>query len=90
MAQTSLPSKEVLQAIGRAAIRFGQLEHPFKLIYKRSGQNISHDASLEKLDGGSLGALLNGIRYGEIEKFEGLRKLAQSNSQLACVQDEPS
>jgi hypothetical protein len=90
MAQMSLPSKEVLQAIGRATIRFGQLEHLLKLIHKRSGQNIALDASLEKLDGGSLGALLNGIRYGEIEKFEGLRKLSQSNSQLACVQDELS
>jgi hypothetical protein len=82
-----LPSKEVLEAIGRAAVRFGQLEHLLKLVYKRSGNDISLKASLEKLDGGSLGALLNGIRYGEIEKFEGLKNLAKSNPQLACIQD---
>ena len=27
-----LPSKEVLEAIGRAAVRFGQLEHLLKLV----------------------------------------------------------
>ena len=43
---------------------------------------------MEKLDGGNLGALLGGIRYGQVEKFEGLIKLAESNSQLACVQEE--
>src|SRR3954469_3290637 len=83
MAKPSMPSQEVQQAIGRAAIRFGQLEHLLKLIYKRSGNTISLETCLEKLGGGSLGALLGGIRYGEVEKFEGLIKLAESNSQLA-------
>src|ERR1044071_981971 len=88
MAKALLPSQEVQQAIGRAALRFGQLEHLLKLIYKRSGNNISLEVCLEKLDGGSLAALLGGIRYGEVEKFEGLIKLAESNSHLACVQEE--
>ena len=88
MAKASLPSQEVQQAIGRTAIRFGQLEPLLKLIYKRSRNNISLEACLEKLDGGSLGALLGGIRYGEVEKFEGLIKLAESNSQLASALEE--
>ena len=41
-----LPSKEVLQEIGRAAIRFGQLEHLLKVIYKRSDKNDSLDSTL--------------------------------------------
>lgn len=85
-----LPSKEVLQEIGWAAIRFGQLEQLLKVIYKRSDKDVSLDPSLEKSNGGSLGVFLNGIRRGETVEFEGLRKLAQSNSQLACVQYELS
>ena len=85
-----LLSKEVLQEIGRAAIRFGQLEHLLKVINKRSDKNVSLESSLEKLNGGSLGALLNGIHRGEIEKFEGLIKLAESNPQLASITDQLS
>ena len=39
MAKLALPSKEVLQEIGRAVVLFGQLEHLLKIIYKRTGQN---------------------------------------------------
>jgi hypothetical protein len=85
-----LPSKEVLQEIGRAAIHFGQLEHLLKVIYKRSDKNVSLDSSLGKLNGGSLGALLNGIRRGETVEFEGLINLAKSNPQLASVKDQLS
>ncbi len=64
-----LPSKEVLQEIGRAAICFGQPEHLLKVIYKRSDKNVSLDSSLEILNGSSLGALLNGIRRGRFRQY---------------------
>lgn len=41
MVTPALPSKDVLEELGRFAIRLGQLEHLLKLIYKRSHENVS-------------------------------------------------
>ncbi len=77
-----LPSKEVRQEIGQAAIRFGQLEHPLKVIYKRSDKNISLGVGLERLNGCTLGALL--------VELKGLINLAKGNPPLASVKDQLS
>ena len=72
-----LPSDQVLQEIGRLAIRLGQLEHLLKLIYKRTDSTISFNDSLDLTF--SLGALLDGVHGGKIVGFIGLRKLAERN-----------
>jgi hypothetical protein len=86
MVKSTLPSKEVLQAIGRAAVRLGQLEHLLKQIYKRSDKNVSFDDSLDLEF--SLGALLNGAHGGKPMEFEGLIHLAKRNQELASVSDQ--
>lgn len=81
-----LPSNDVLQALGRVAIRLSQLEHLLKLIYKRSDKNVSFDESLKlKI---SLGSLLNGTHGGKPVEFKGLIRIAESNPQLALVKDQ--
>lgn len=86
LVKPTLPSKKVLEAIGRTAIRLGQLEHLLKLIYKRSDKNVSFDDSLDLEF--SLGALLNGAHSGKPKEFEGLIHLAKRNQELASVSDQ--
>ena len=87
MAELALPSKEVLQEIGRAVVRFGQLEHLLKIIYKRTGQNILLRTVLKfKV---TLGGLLTGAKdFGETMKFDGLVNLAKANPQLTSILDQ--
>jgi len=87
MVELGLPSNEVLREIGRVAVRFGQLEHLLKIIYKRSGQNILLRTILKLKV--TLGGLLTGAKdFGESMKFDGLMNLAKGNPQLASILDE--
>ncbi len=69
MVELALPSDKVLQEIGRAVVRFGQLEHLLKIIHKRTGQDILLRPALElKI---TLGGLLTGAKdFGETIKFD--------------------
>lgn len=86
MVTPTLPSNEVLQELGRFALRLGQLEHLLKLIYKRSHENVSLDDSLELTI--SLGTLLNGTHMGKPVEFKGLLHLAKNNQKLASVKTQ--
>lgn len=86
MVTPMLPSNEVLQELGRFALRLGQLEHLLKLIYKRSHENVSLDDSLELTI--SLGTLLNGTHTGKPVEFKGLIHLAKDNQKLASVKPQ--
>jgi hypothetical protein len=86
MVTCSLPPDEVLLEIGRATVRFGQLEHVLKLIHKRTtpGMLLRMVLNLKV----SLGGLLRGAnKWGESIEFEGLLKRAEENPQLASIHD---
>ena len=87
MVELALPSDKVLQEIGRAVVRFGQLEHLLKIIHKRTGQNILLRPALElKI---TLGGLLTGAKdFGETIKFDGLINSAKVNPRLTSILDQ--
>ena len=87
MAELELPSKDSLQEIGRAVIRYAQLEHLLKVVYKRTEQDMPLAAVLKLKF--SLGSLLNGAtEWGERKIFAGLIKVAEKNTRLHSILDQ--
>ena len=84
MVNLILPSKEVLQEIGRTLVLFGQLEHLLKLVHKRTTKNMPLHAVLQLKV--TLGGLLTGAKeWGDAMRFDGLIKMAEENPQLASI-----
>ena len=86
MATLDLPSEEALAAIGRAVVRFAQLEYVLKVIYKRTSGEPLNEVIKRHI---SLGGLLFGqYESGENKKFEGLINLAKEDAALTSIREQ--
>ena len=57
----SIPSREVLEVVGRAALLFAQLEYYLIVVYKRALPGATLPDIIEQRGEDSLGSLLNGV-----------------------------